>query len=214
MDQELTRLEYPIDVMYLIHKALRGEARRAERQARDVEVGCSLQPFTLAFTAWATALVYHAEKELGTQLSSFADSVQVSPDDPIERVKWAMVANEDDEHNRLLEGVQEVMTVLEEDIGASSVISRTKQHLASQVIALRIAQEDHLETEEVMVLPLVRERLAVKHQLDVVAGLLIDDQAQDQRWLIDWISQDLTQGEQRLLTELEEQIKERRTALR
>jgi len=34
----------------------------------------------------------------------------------------------------------DVMTVLEEDIGATSVIPWTKQHLYGQVIALRVAQ--------------------------------------------------------------------------
>lgn len=207
MDQEITSLEQPIDAMYLIHKALRGEARRVENLARCVEVGNSLQPFKLAFTAWATALVYHAEKESGTDLSSLVDCFQnKSPGDSIERVIWHIVAKEDEVHERLLEGLQEVMTVLEEDIGASSIINRTKQHLFSQVVALRIAQEDHLETEESIVLPLVKERLPADRQLAVVGGLLIDDQAQDPNWVTDWMSQDLSSGESKLLDALIAQI--------
>ena len=47
---------------------------------------------------------------------------------------------EDSEYARIFEGVMDVMTVLEEDIGATSVIPWTKQHLYGQVIALRVAQ--------------------------------------------------------------------------
>ena len=62
---EITTLEQPIDAMYLIHKALRGEAGRTVELAKHLETGCSLQAFKLAFTAWATAIMYHAEKEVG-----------------------------------------------------------------------------------------------------------------------------------------------------
>ena len=75
MTAEITTLERPIDAMFLIHKALRGEADRTVEQARSLEDGCSLQGFKLVFTAWATAVVYHAEKEVGTEMSkSVGDS--------------------------------------------------------------------------------------------------------------------------------------------
>ena len=96
----------------------------------------------------------------------------------------------------------DVMTVLEEDIGATSVIPRTKQHLYGQVIALRVAQEDHLETGEVMVIPLIRGNLSVECQLEAVGALLIDHESDDQSWVIDWISQYLTLKENGLLRDL------------
>lgn len=207
MTVEITTLEQPIDAMYLIHKALRGEADRTVELARCLEDGCSLQPFKLAFTAWATAIMYHAEKEVGTEMSkSVDDSRRAAAHDPIERVKWAVLEKEDAEYSRLLDGVMEVMTVLEDDIGATSIISRTKQHLYGQVIALRVAQEDHLETEEAMVIPLIRENLSVESQVNVIGGLLVDREADDKRWVLDWISQDLTHNENNLLLELESRI--------
>jgi hypothetical protein len=209
MTAEITNLDQPIDAMYLIHKALRGEADRTVELARCLEDGCSLQPFKLAFTAWATSIMYHAEKEVGTEMTKSIDETRkAAAHDPIERVKWAILEKEDDEYSRLLEGVMDVMTVLEEDIGATSVISRTKQHLYGQVIALRVAQEDHLETEEAMVLPLLRENLSPQCQLEVVGGLLIDRDADDQRWVLDWISQDLTAGENELLLALATRIEQ------
>ena len=140
MTVEIATLEQPIDAMYLIHKALRGEAERTVELARSLETGCSLQAFKLAFTAWATAIVYHADKEVGTEMSKFVDEPsKAAVDCPVERVKWALLEKEDSEYARLLEGVMGVMTVLEEDIGTTSVIPRTKQHLYGQVIALRVA---------------------------------------------------------------------------
>ena len=153
--------------------------------------------------------MYHADKEIGTEMSKFVDeSSKAAVDCPVERVKWALLEKEDSEYARLLEGVMDVMTVLEEDIGATSVIPRTKQHLYGQVIALRVAQEDHLETEEAMVIPLVRENLSVECQLEAVGALLIDHEADDQSWVIDWISQDLTPKENGLLRDLASHVRQ------
>ena len=153
--------------------------------------------------------MYHADKEIGTEMSKFVDeSSKAAADCPVERVKWALLEKEDSEYARLLEGVMDVMTVLEEDIGATSVIPRTKQHLYGQVIALRVAQEDHLETEETMVIPLIRENLSVECQLEAVGALLIDYESDDQSWVIDWISQDITPKENGLLRDLVSHVRQ------
>ncbi|PKB75372.1 MAG: hypothetical protein BZY85_09595 [SAR202 cluster bacterium MP-SAtl-SRR3965592-G1] len=209
MTVEITTLEQPIDAMYLIHKALRGEAGRTVELAKHLETGCSLQAFKLAFTAWATAIMYHGEKEVGTAMTKSVDATRCSAaHDPVERVKWALLEKEDEEYARLLDGVLVVMTVLEEDIGATSVISRTQQHLYGQVVALRVAQEEHLETEEAMIIPLLRENLSPECQLKVVGALLIDQEADDRHWVIEWISQDLTLKENELLFGMESRIEQ------
>lgn len=207
MTVEITTLEQPIDAMYLIHKAFRGEAARTVELARCLEDGCSLQPFKLAFTAWATVIMYHAEKEVGTLMSKSLDESRcAAAHGPIERVKWAVLAKEGAQYTRLLTAVMDVMTVLEDDIGSTSIISRTKQYLYGQVIALRVLQEDHLETEEAMVIPLIRENLSVESQVDLIGELLVDREADDKRWLLDWIAQDLAPNENKLLFELESRI--------
>lgn len=48
----LTRLDSPIDVMCLIHKALRLKAARVEELVRCFKVGDSLQPIRGAFNFW------------------------------------------------------------------------------------------------------------------------------------------------------------------
>ena len=148
--------------------------------------------------------MYRAEKEIGSAMSEPTDpnlkAVELSP---AERLAWTMLGGR---QAKLLEHVSDVMRVLEEDIGATSVISRTKQHLYGQVVALRVAQEDHLEIEEAMVLPLLRDNLSPECQLEVVGSLLIDREADDKRWVLDWISQDLTKKENELLLGLETRI--------
>jgi hypothetical protein len=188
--------------MFLIHKALRAEAIRTEKAVVDLEDGSSLQSFKLAFNSWATALLYHAEAEVGADMAP--PGPPADPDaDLSARVRTALLAQEDAEHKELVEQVQEVLTVLDEDIGATSIITRTKQHLFRQVVSLRITQEDHLESEEALILPLVRQRLTEKQQLNVARALLIDDQADDPRWIVDWVNRDLSPGEQKLLVDLE-----------
>lgn len=226
MAQEISNLESPIDVMCLIHKALRIEAARAEEAASQLETGDSLQRFKLAFNSWATTLLYHAELEdrfitgplarpqgpgrpqtADTQGPSEVESSRPTP--PVtapalaEKVNAAMLALEDESHMGLVESVQDVLPILNEEIGKTSVITRTKQHLYRQVVALRIAQEDHLETEETMLLPMVRHRLSERQQLEAARGLLIDEEAQDPRWIIDRVARDLDADERQLLAELE-----------
>ena len=113
------------------------------------------------------------------------------------------MAQEEELHRELLEGVQDVLDVLNEEIGKTSIIRRTKQHLHMQVISLRMAQQDHLETEEALVLPVIRERLNELEQLEVIKGLLTDEVAEDPRWVIEWVSQQLSPREQGLLADFE-----------
>ncbi len=227
MASEITALERPIDAMYLIHKALRTEAQRIEEMVTQLDVGSSLQPFRLAFNTWATALVYHSEQEdrylsdylrnsqpsehgqsedlgLGKGPAPSADSqLKDDPSGLLGRVRSAMVDQEEKLHQELVGKAQGVLTVLEEDIGATSLIARTKQHLYLQVVELRIALEDHLETEEALVLPLVRHSMEEGRQLELTKALLLDEEAEDPRWMIDWITPRLAQGEQGLLSDLE-----------
>jgi len=141
--------------------------------------------------------MYRADEEVDTEMSKFVDeSSKAAANCPVERVKWALLEKDDGEYTRLFRGVIDVMTVLEENIGATSVIPRTKQHLYGPVIAHRVAQENRLETEEVMVIRLIRENLSAECQLKAVGTLFIDDGSDDQRWFIDWVYSELDPAEQ------------------
>ena len=60
---QLIKLDCPVDVMFLIHKALRVEANRLETVVEGLESGGTLQTFNLAYSALATALAFHAHQE-------------------------------------------------------------------------------------------------------------------------------------------------------
>lgn len=217
--QELTSLDNPIDVMYLIHKALRAEAANVQRAAEELEDGGTLQNFKLAFNRWATALVFHSEQEelfisapLTTTTadvgsngrtehshSSLVDSSSVLAD----RVKAVMVAHEDQTHMEILEAIEDVLEILNSEIGRTSLITRTKQHLSRQVVTLRIVQEDHFETEEVLVMPLLHKKMSRADQLYAARAMLLDSGADDPHWVLDWVSEHVSQEEKRLLSDLE-----------
>jgi hypothetical protein len=212
MQEQHTKLDSPIDSMYLIHKALRTEAVRAERLADEVEIGGSLQSFKLTFNSWATALVFHAEQEDTHIISSLSNHEGPPHYNPLTSssgdLKLAIAAQGEELHRELIIAVQDVLDVLDHEIGKTSVILRTKQHLYGEVVALRFAQEDCLETEEAIVLPLVRERMSERQQLEMVRCLLVDADAQDTRWMIDWVSKRLSTSEQELLADLENRMME------
>jgi hypothetical protein len=204
---DITMLESPIDVMCLIHKALRTEANRVEKLAETIGVDSSLQAFKLAFNAWAMALVFHAEQEDSYITRPICSSPPTECADKsqeiVEIVRSAILAHEEEHRTQLFEAVEDVMTVLNEDIGRTTVITRTRQHLYGKVVSMRIVQEDYLDTEEALLLPLVRERFDKQHQLEAARRLLIDELADDKLWVIDWICQDLTPEEKTLLIDFQ-----------
>lgn len=206
----ITRLENPIDVVFLIHQALRTEAVKLEDIVKNLEIGGSLQTFILAFNTFAAVLVYHADQEdnyISAPLSNFHPSGIGDSGPPgkfrgtssADQVLKVLIAQEDELHQELIRKIQDVLTLLEEDIGTTSIILRTKQHLFRQVVRLRIALEDHLETEEALVIPLMREQMDRQLQEDLARALLFDRDADDQRWVIDWINQHLDPDKQAIL---------------
>lgn len=225
MDEEIAKLESPIDAIGLIHKALLAEAARVEQAAVELDTGGTLQRFKLAFNSWAAALIHHSEQEDRYVMSPLTghlsvrqtnnrapDSKKSSPEPnrapPTDTATVALVALEEELHLELLESVQEVLSILNEEIGKTSLITRTKQHLYRQVVALRIAQQDHLETEEALILPVVRRLMDEGQQLEAVRHLLIDEEAQDPRWVIDWVARALDREERQSLADLEARFQE------
>lgn len=188
MTGELTPLESPIDVMYLIHRALRGEAARVERVVEQLGEGSNLQPFKRAFYRWVIAVGHHAEVE-DTHMTALV------PDSP--------PAQDNEAAHRRLEGLlEEVQTCLNEEIGRTLLIARTQRHLYGRVVMARIAQDDDLEEEEAFVLPLIRQRLSEAQQLAIARRLLIDQDAEDKGWILDWVARELTPTEQQWLAGL------------
>ena len=70
-----------------------------------------------------------------------------------DRVSAAIIALHEQQHSELMEKLEDVMDCLNGEIGRTRVIARTQRHLYGKVVALRICQDDHLESEEAFVLP-------------------------------------------------------------
>jgi hypothetical protein len=121
-----------------------------------------------------------------------------------QRVKEAIAALNERQHAQLLNKLEEVMVVLNGEIGKTKVIARTQRHLYGRIVDLRIAQDDHFENEEAFVLPTIWQRISEGEQLEMARCLLIDEEAEEQRWVVDWMVQYLTPGERRLLADLEQ----------
>ena len=213
--------------MYLIHRALSAEAARVQKLIEQLEVGGSLQPFRAAFNTWATCLMYHADVEdrymtepledfqaardneaehveLAELLRGVTESLDEGEVKGIEeRVKRAIVALHDEQHVELMERLEDVLAVLNGEIGRTSVIARTKRHLYGKVVALRICQDDHLESEEAFVLPEVRTGMRESQQLELVRRLLTDQSSDNPRWIRDWVAREVGPTERKLLADLE-----------
>ena len=184
-EKEITELKTPIDAMYLIHKALRAEAKEAERMVYEMDMGESLQSFRAIFNEWASVLVFHAliEDEFMTAFLSDLPQTRVN----------------EESHRRLEQRLEEVEACMDEEIGRAHVMARTQRHLYGRVVRLQIAQDDHLEEEEEFVLPLIREQLDENQQKMIVTRLLLDDEGQNKHWILDWLSRHLTPKECSLL---------------
>jgi hypothetical protein len=191
----------PLDAMLLVHTAMAGSAEKVEQEADRLEEGSSLQPFRAAFNEWATALMYLSERE--DELFGDHHSHAATPEDDVQA---AMLAANSDEHREMDEKFQSVMDVLNVEIGRTSVIRRTRQHLFGAVLSLRIAQQDHIENERAFVLPVLKQRLNSQEQLEMVRGLLVDSMASDSDWVMDWIGQHLNTEQRATMAGFEEML--------
>ncbi len=188
MQQEITQLDHPIDVMYLIHKAIRAEAKLTRQAAEQLEMGGNFKTFMAVFYRWAMALGYHEE----TEYKYLIPHIPKSPPTNDNEVG----------HQDLLAGLEELQACLHEELGRTIVIPRTQRQLFGKVIALLIAQADLLEEEEEIILPVIREQMSQEQQLDIVKYLLFDFDSDDQHWILDWMGQHLTETERWVLADL------------
>jgi hemerythrin-like domain-containing protein len=192
MSTHVIPIESPIDAMLLLHDALRAEAAHVERLVSQLQEGSTLQPFRQAFYRWTMALAYHADTE---------DSYMTPllPDVPAAR-------DCEQAHQRLADRLEEVQQCLTEEIGRTMLIARTQRHLFGAVVQARIAQDDHLEEEEAFILPVIRRQLSVTQQEEVIRHLLIDHEAEDPGWHLDWLQETLPPREGQFLADLAAQI--------
>src|SRR5215831_13124895 len=138
--------------MYLIHKAMRAEARRTRQAAEHLTIGGNFKPFLDDFYRWAMALGFHAD----------AEATYVLPRVPEIPPGWDNAGG----HKALLAGLEDLQRCLHEELGHTIVIQRTRRQLVGNVIALLLAQADLLEEEEERLVPVIHQRIGEAEQLE------------------------------------------------
>ena len=185
---ETTPLAHPIDVMSLIHKAIRAEARHTRRAAEQLEMGGGFKTFTQVFYRWAMALEYHEETEYQYVMP------HLPPSPPAQHNETG--------HRTLLDGLEELQVCLHEELGRMMVIPRTQRQVFGKVISLLVVQADLLEEEEETVVPALRELISEEQQREMARRLLFDLDADEPFWVLDWVAEHLTDTERRTLADL------------
>ena len=144
------------------NNALNNEGKKVQRIVEDLHEGSSLQEFQLSFNSWASILMYHADvedenmtsiltdfslardneaehlelKELSESLNEYLDNHSV---DNLERnAKSAIIALEHHQHLELIEALNDVLDVLNNEIGKTKLVARTITWMGSNFITKKI----------------------------------------------------------------------------
>ncbi len=225
--ENIHRLEDPIDVMPLMHKAFRAVSDRTEAMAANASNFEDVTELNEVFGYWVKQLLHHAAVEDEVMTGPLKDN-QPARDNETEHtelagkagdlisfiamgnaagleesVREAAFSLEEEQHLALEERFHEVEAALKDVLGEKKVTARTIRHIHSRLIGVRILELDHFENEEAFVLSLVRDEMDESQQLNIVRRLLIDESAEDPRWIIDWVYSELDPEDQALLKDLE-----------
>ena len=225
--ESINKLEHPIDVMPLMHKAFRAVTDRTEALAADASTIEDVAELNEVFGYWVKQILHHATVEDEVMTGPLQDSQPARDNEADhaelagkagelaefiargkaagleESVRQAAFTLEEEQHKELEERSHEVEDALKEVLGEKKVTARTIRHIHSRLLGVRILELDHFENEEAFVCPLVRDEIDEAGQLYMVRRLLIDDTAEDPRWVIDWVLSELDPAEQALLEDLE-----------
>jgi hemerythrin-like domain-containing protein len=188
MTMDITYYDSPIDVMYLIHNALRAEAAGVTQRARQLGTANTLVAFAQALHQWASTLEEHARIE----------DMYMTPLLPARPV----VQDNEVEHQRLTTLFRELASFLQEIPPQTSITPRLQRQVLGHVITLGVEHDNHLESEEDLVLPLVRQRFSEDQQCALVWRLVCAGGSQEAGTIGPWITAALTTAEQQALTTL------------
>jgi hypothetical protein len=221
------RLENPIDVMPLIHKAFRAVSDWTETLAAQASSFDDVAVLNEVFANWIKQIVYHAAVEdefmtgplkdnqpardnetehsdLAGKAADLASFIAMGSGAGLEEsVREAAFSLDEEQHNLLEERFHDVETALKDVLGEKKVTARTIRHIHSRLLGVRILELDHFENEEAFIIPLVANEVDEAGQLLLVRRLLIDESAEDPRWIIDWVYSELDETDQALLKDLE-----------
>ncbi len=225
---QITQLESPIDVMYLMHKVYMKHSDFTENLALEAQEGGDLTVFKANLDAWLKHLLYHAQTEDEYMTEPLKDKILQDGREPLkanevehdelrqfggsvlELLDQAsaenVLASEEEEHAKLMEKVDQVEEAAGDAIAERFVKPRTRRHLYRSVMELRVSEFDHFENEEAFVLPIVKEQMSSSEELECSRRLLIDDDSDQPRWIIDFIIDQLEGVEKQLVMDLDKQF--------
>ena len=206
MTDEMARLKTPLDAVQLIHEALRNAACQVKEISGQLKTGNSLQGFKLAFDSWAMALVFHLNQEdiyVESSLTNALSSGGGESNHAKKGITRVLLAFGRVGRREQMEMIEDVFSVLYSEIGNTSLITRTIQHLHRRIVQMGTTQDNHFEIQEALVLPLLREGMDECQQLELIKNLLIDNESDDPRWIIDLVSQQSDSSGKIALAELE-----------
>ena len=146
MTMDITYCDSPIDIMYLIHHALRAEAAEVTQRARQLCTADTLAALAQAVHQWASTLEEHARIE-DTYMTPLLPARPAVQDIEVE-------------HQRLTALFRELASFLQAITPQTPLMLRLQRQVLGHVITLGVEHDDHLESEEDLVLPLVRQRLS------------------------------------------------------
>jgi hemerythrin HHE cation binding domain-containing protein len=178
----------PIDVMYVMHYALRAQEAEVTQRARQLGTATTLAPFAHALHQWASTLEAHARIE----------DTYMTPLLPVRPV----VQDNEVEHQRLTTLFHELTAFLQALPPQTPLTPRRQRQVLGQVITLCVEHDDHLESEEDLILPLVRQRLSEAQQCTLVWRLICAGGDQEGGTIGPWILAALTTAEQQELATL------------
>ena len=115
----------------------------------------------------------------------------------------ALLEFEGKDHQELEYRLQMVKNLINDELGEGAVSLRTRRNLYSKVVALRVCEFDHFDNEEIFVFPAVRGFMNEQEQLALAKRLLIEEEADNPRWIINLIYEILDQKDQELLRDFE-----------
>lgn len=228
---EITTLESPIDVMYLMHKVYMVHSELVESLAERAQEGGDLSEFQVNLDVWLKHLLYHAQTEDDYMTGPLKDKQLQDGRYPLrdnesehdelrelggsvlgsiekDKAEVARILEEEDkEHQKLMTSVEDVQAATKDVvIGERYGQSRSRRHLYASVMALRVNEFDHFENEEAFVLPIVKEQMSYDEELELARKLLIEDSAENPRWVIDLILSALEGTEKELLQALDDKF--------
>ena len=196
----------PIEGAGFLHEALRTAANQVKQISDQLGTVHSLQGFTLAFTSWVTVLIFNITQQENHIEPSLRDALSGENSNLAQKNGSIILALSKVGRQEQMLVIEDVFSVLYGEIGDTSLITRTTQHLQRQILAMEMAQTNHLETQDLLIIPILANRMNRLDQLSLLKNLLIDEQSDDRRWIVGWISEHLDPVSKSALSGLESQF--------